>query len=336
MDQAAAPGWRALSAGAAGNALAAFAAIHPDIDAAPALALACSGGADSTALLLAALLRWGPERLRVLHVDHGLQPAATDFAARVRALCAAWGVSCSVLAVRVTPRPRASIEELARDARYAALGQAARDAGCDWLLLGHQADDQAESLLLALLRGGGPRGLAAMPAVAARDGVRLARPLLEVTGAALRTLLSAQRVPWIDDPMNADPRLRRNRIRGELLPVIARLEPGWATTLARSARLCAQAAQGIETLAASDLAACEGPHGLHLPALRALPRARLAEALRLWLAHAGTRCNAAQIDELCRQLGATAQGAVRLRVGLAGVEVRRRGAWLELAPRAPL
>ncbi|SCC95392.1 tRNA(Ile)-lysidine synthase [Thiomonas sp. X19] len=310
-------------------ALRSFVRRHAALGAAPApVAIAFSGGADSTALLLAALQRWGPARLRALHVHHGLQSGADAFADHVRKRCAAWNMPCTVLPVQVQAQRGDSLEDKARDARYRALGEAARGLGCDWLLLGHQADDQAESLLLALLRGAGPKGLAAMPEATQRDGLWLGRPLLACSAEALRQSLDARALPYLRDPMNHDPAFRRSRIRHELLPVIARLEPAWRSTLARSAALCAHAAASIEEMAALDLARCAAPDGLGLGALRELSDARLGEVLRLWLRQAGLRSNHGQIDNLRRQVRATARGAMGLQVRLEAATLERRGGCL--------
>ena len=329
---------------------------HPGLGASP-VAIAFSGGADSTALLLAAMRLWGPEQLRALHVHHGLQAGADAFAEHVLQQCALWRVPCRVLPVQVLLQRGDSTEDMARDARYQALGKAALELGCSWLLLGHQADDQVESLLLALLRGAGPKGLAAMPEAVQRGGLWLGRPLLACAAEALRKVLDTQAQPYLRDPMNADPAFRRSRIRHELLPVLAGLEPAWRSTLARSAALCAQAASSVEAMAAMDLIQCAAAYGavhgtaqnasvaavdaastaatngLRLSALRALSDARLSEVLRLWLRQAGLRSNHGQIDNLCRQVRATAQGAAALRVKLDAATVERNGVNLVLKPQ---
>ncbi len=294
------------------------------------LAVAFSGGADSTALLLAALRAWPGRAVHALHVHHGLQAAADAFAEHALARCADWGVACRVLPVQVRRVRGDSVEEQARLARHAALGRAARELGCAWLLLGHHADDQAESLLLALLRGAGPAGLAAMPAAASRAGVWLGRPLLECSARRLRAELDAAGVPYVLDPMNEQAQLRRSRIRHELLPVLEALEPAWRTTLGRSAALCAQAADQLRAQAASDLAACQGEAGLRLERLAALEPARRAQVLRAWLAESGLRSNAAQIDNLLRQIAAPPGAAVR--VGIADARLWREGEWLRCEP----
>jgi tRNA(Ile)-lysidine synthase len=225
-----------------------------------------------------------------------------------------------------------SLEEQARLMRHAALARAARELGCAWLLLGHHADDQAESLLLALLRGAGPAGLAAMPPAAQRAGVWLGRPLLECPAPRLRAELDAAGVPYVRDPMNEDPALRRGRIRAELLPVLDRLEPAWRRTLGRSAALCAQAAGHVREQAARDLRVCRGEAGLRLAQLAAWETPRRAQVLRAWLAELGLRSNAAQIDNLLRQIDAPGDAAVL--VGIGHARLWRDSGWLRCDPGA--
>ncbi len=301
-------------------------------DPARPLAVAFSGGADSTALLLAALRVWPQRAVHALHVHHGLQPAADAFAEHARERCAAWGLGCQVLHVQVRRARGDSLEEQARLARHAALARAARDLGCAWLLLGHHADDQAESLLLALLRGAGPAGLAAMPPEVRRAGVWLGRPLLECPAPRLRAELDAGGVPYVRDPMNEDPALRRGRIRGELLPVLDRLEPAWRRTLGRSAALCAQAAGHVREQAARDLRDCRGEAGLRLEPLLAWDAPRRAQVLRAWLSELGLRSNAAQIDNLSRQIEASAGASVL--VGIGRARLWRDSGWLRCEPGA--
>ena len=311
----------------AAAALAAFLRRHPQLQGSR-IALACSGGADSTALLWAARRSLAADQLLVLHVHHGLQPMADRFAEQVLRNCSEWGVDGRVLAVEVDAGPGSSLEEKAREARYAALAQAAHDFDCQTLLLGHQADDQAETLLLALLRGAGVSGLAAMPELTRRHGLWLGRPLLELAGDALRQQLRQAGVDWLDDPMNADPGWRRVAIRQQLLPALAQLEPAWRSTLGRSARLCAQAAAIVAERAEQDVQDCQYEAGLELAALLRLSDLRLAEALRCWLARSGLRSHAGQIDNLCRQLRAA--DPRQLRVELAGASLRCDGRLLQL------
>jgi tRNA(Ile)-lysidine synthase len=314
-------------------ALQRFAALHPDIAQAERIGIAFSGGADSTALLLAALSLWGGQRLCALHVNHGLQQGAESFAAHCTRFCDAQGVRLATARVQVHVARGQSVEEQARDARYRALADLARQEGCAVVLLAQHGDDQVESLLLALLRGAGPRGLAAMPARMLRHGVAFARPLLACGAAELRAWLSAQRVPFLQDPMNTDLAYRRNRIRAELLPVVARLEPAYRQTLGRTATLCAAADAQLRSRAADDLRRCASPAGLDLAALRATGSARIAELLRLWLRLHGQRLDRARTDELVRQVQQTAQGAARLELRLPRGTVRRRAGLLVFEPK---
>lgn len=290
------------------------------------LAVAFSGGADSTALLLAARRHWPGRPLFALHVHHGLQAAADGFAEHAMRQCDRWGVACRVLRVRVPHARGDSLEEQARRVRHERLQSEARGLGCGWLLLAQHADDQAESLLLALLRGAGPAGLAGMPAAAQRGGVWVGRPLLACSAQRLRAELDGAGVDYVLDPMNHDPALRRSRIRHELLPVLEHLEPAWRRTLGRSAEWCAQAADAVRDRAQEDLRRCAGEPGLRLDALAALARPRRAEVLRAWLAELGLRSNAAQIDNLARQLEAPPGRDVQ--IGIGGAGLRRDGAWL--------
>jgi tRNA(Ile)-lysidine synthase len=290
------------------------------------LAVALSGGADSSALLLASARRW-PGQVRALHVHHGLQAAADDFERHCASLCAQLGVPLHTRRVDARPASGESPEAAARRARYAALAALAREQGVEDIALAHQADDQAETLLIALARGAGLAGLAAMPALALRDGLRYHRPLLAVTGAQLRDWLRAQGVAWIDDPSNADMRFVRNRIRAQLLPTLQALFPHFRATFARSAAHAAQAQQLLEALAAQDLLATGLPP--RIAALQALPRARQANALRHWLAtQHDCRPSAAQLTELLDQIARCTTHGHRLRLKCGGGFIARQGAAL--------
>src|SRR5215203_2245385 len=158
------------------------------------LAVAFSGGADSTVLLLAAVQRW-PGQVQAIHVHHGLQEAADGFAGHCGAVCARLGVPLQVRRVNARHLPGESPEDAARQARYQALARAARDAGLQSVLLGQHADDQVETLLLALSRGAGLPGLAAMPPVFQREGMVFVRPLLAIGARAIRDWIALKGVP---------------------------------------------------------------------------------------------------------------------------------------------
>jgi tRNA(Ile)-lysidine synthase len=225
--------------------------------------------------------------------------------------------------VRVDARNESgeSPEDAARKARYIALAQAALSAGVPGVWLAQHADDQVETLLLALSRGAGLPGLAAMPARFERNGVRFERPLLGVSGAAIREWLRGQGAAFIEDPTNTDTSFTRNRIRHELLPALERAFPQFRETFARSARHAAQAQVLLTALAADDLAHVGDPPSIG--ALRSLDRERQANLLRHWLRHAHqTFANAAQLEELLDQLAAcTTRGhGIRIKVGTGFVE----------------
>lgn len=299
-------------------------AITQALDALPAQPwlVACSGGADSLALAWAAHHVAGRRgtAARAVVVDHGLQPGSDAVAAAVVARLAGFGLAASATRVRVGED--GGPEAAARAARYAALDAEARPG--ETILLGHTLDDQAETVLLGLARGSGPRSLAGMPGARGR----LARPLLglprRVTADACAEL-GLQ--PW-SDPMNDDPRYARVRVRASVLPLLEReLGPGIAAALARTADQCRDAADAIDALAA-PLAASERPATADLEA--AAPGVRRA-ALAAWLARRGAG------DVSARHVAAV-EALVTAWRGQRGVDVRggrvtRAGGRLEFAER---
>ncbi|GAB3776799.1 hypothetical protein GCM10028796_54900 [Ramlibacter monticola] len=293
------------------------------------LAVAYSGGADSTVLLLAAARRW-PGQVQAIHVHHGLQEAADGFEAHCRAACEALGVALQVRRVHARHAAGESPEEVARVARYQALARAARDAGLQAVLLGQHADDQVETLLLALSRGAGLPGLAAMPPVFQREGMLFVRPLLALPAQAIRDWVREQGIPVVEDPTNADTAFTRNRIRHVLLPALEQSFPRYRETFARSSRHAAQAQELLETVAQEDLARMGGTPAL--AALQALPRARQANVLRHWLrtAHAAS-ASAAQLEELLDQVTDCTTRGHRIRIKVGRGFVQRQGERLVFA-----
>jgi len=279
------------------------------------LGIAFSGGADSTALLLAAHHLW-PDRVVALHVNHGLQAAAPTFEQHAVALCAQWGIALRTAAVAVHCPPGASIEAQARDARYAALAGMAQAMGLSAVCLAHHQGDQAETLLIALSRGAGLPGLAAMPMHSQRHGVDFVRPWLDVPGPSLRQWLKTQGVAYLDDPTNDDVRHTRNRIRHRLMPLLHEVLPGFAQTSARSARHAAQAQVLLDEVAVADLQQVGSPP--EIARLQALSPARRVNVLRHWLKLVGARqASDAQMQQLQQQIVAcTTRGhRIHLRVG---------------------
>lgn len=296
------------------------------------LAVAYSGGADSTILLLAAAARW-PGQVHAIHVHHGLQAAADGFAQHCEQVCAALGVPLQVRRVAARNAPGESPEDAARQARYQALARAARDGGLQAVLLGQHADDQVETLLLALSRGAGLPGLAAMPPVFQREGMVFVRPLLALPGKAIREWLADKGVPVVDDPTNADTAFTRNRIRHLLLPALEEAFPQFRETFARSARHAAQAQELLESVAAEDLARMGGVPAI--TALQQLPRARQANTLRHWLRTLhGTAASAAQLEELLDQVGDCTTRGHRIRIKVGAGFVERVGERLQYLPEA--
>ena len=248
------------------------------------LAVALSGGADSTALLLACARKW-PGQVVAVHVHHGLQAAGDDFERHCRALCAALDVPLTVHKVDARHAAGQSPEAAARHARYQAIDALALaqhgQAAIQSIAIAQHADDQVETLLLALSRGAGLPGLSAMTAQWQRAGLTYCRPLLQVSGAAIREWLQAQGTAWIEDPSNVDERFTRNRIRARLLPALQACFPQFRDTFARSSRHAAQAQSLLQEVAAEDLARVGLPLGIS--ALQALSQARQANLLRHWL-----------------------------------------------------
>ncbi|GDY34669.1 tRNA lysidine(34) synthetase TilS [Acidovorax sp. NB1] len=283
------------------------------------LAVGLSGGADSTALLLACARRW-PGQVRAIHVHHGLQAAADGFEQHCIALCQRLDVPLVVHRLDARHAPGQSPEDAARQARYQAFEAFAHDHiqnnAIKSIALAQHADDQAETLLLALSRGAGVAGLAAMPARWERAGLVWHRPLLQVAGAEVRRWLSAQGQAWVEDPTNTDERFTRNRIRAQLLPALDAAFPSFRDTFARSADNAAQAAELLDELAQQDLALVGVPP--QIKALQGLSRARQANVLRHWLRHAHhTTPAAAQLGELLDQIQAcTTRGhQIHIKVG---------------------
>ncbi len=291
-------------------------------------AVAFSGGADSTALLLACARRW-PGQVRAIHIHHGLQAAADGFESHCRALCLALGVPLAVRRVQAGHAPGQSPEDAARQARYAALAEAVQS---EWpevrdVALAQHADDQIETLLIALSRGAGLPGLASMPAQWQRLGLHWHRPCLAVPGAAMREWLQSQGQSWVEDPSNADENFTRNRIRTRVLPVLAQALPAFRETFARSAAHAAQAQEVLNEVAAQDLAQVGVPPRIR--ALQQLSRARQALVLRQWLRqHHATTPSTAQLHELLDQVAACTTRGHRLHLKVGQGFVVRAGACL--------
>jgi len=290
------------------------------------LAVAYSGGADSTALLLACARKW-PGQVMAVHVHHGLQAAGDDFEHHCRAVCDDLQVPLAVQKVDARHAPGQSPEAAARHARYNAIDALVLaqigPAAIQTIAIAQHADDQVETLLLAMSRGAGLPGLSAMAAQWQRGGLTYCRPLLQVSSTAIRDWLKARGASFIEDPSNLDERYTRNRIRARLLPALQACFPQFRDTFARSSRHAAQAQAVLQEVALEDLARIGVPPDIK--ALQTLSRPRLANLLRHWLlsVHQATP-SSAQLEELLDQLAAcrTRGHQLHLKVGQ-GFCVRR-------------
>lgn len=323
------------------------------------LAVAYSGGADSTALLLM-LVRQYPGQVQAIHIHHGLQAAADDFAAHCAAFCSALGVPLHVVHVNATPATGQSPEDAARRARYAALSgkirelneatdqqnhgqEATKKVAIRSVALAQHADDQIETLLLALSRGAGLPGLSAMPASWQRDGIEFVRPLLGMTSHAIRSWLADQgltaRHPgsanagqgWVEDPTNVDTQFTRNRIRHELIPALDKAFPQFRQTFARSATHAAEAQLILVQVALEDLVHTGSPPRIF--ALQGLSPQRQGNVLRHWLKSSHqVSPSTAQLAELQSQICNCTHRGKQLRIKVASGHVERRGAELAYLP----
>ena len=245
------------------------------------ICLAYSGGLDST-VLMHALQQCAIEfELRAIHIDHGLQAASAGWAATCADIAEQTGVSYSATRVIVDVAGGKGIEAAARAARYQALRELLEPD--EVLLTAHHQRDQVETLLLQMLRGAGVHGLAAMPVLRVDNGLNIFRPLLTVSADAIRAYGAENSLHWIEDPSNALLDMDRNYLRHEVLPLLSGRWNAMETAIARSSRLCAEAADIIDERSAEDLQGLLDGSRLSLSGLAALPAARQRHAFRFAL-----------------------------------------------------
>ena len=276
------------------------------------LAVALSGGTDSVALALltaehcARTLR----PLYFFHVHHGLMSQADTWVAHLQQFSQELKIPLQVRYVQVDLAAGLGVEGAARDVRYTALAQLCHEHGVAALLLAHHRQDQAETVLLRLLRGTGVSGLAAMQADVQRSSMRLLRPWLEVERAELLAVAHAyeQRTGWaaVQDPSNTDPKYARGALRSALAPVLNTYWPAWCQTLVRHARQAGEANEVLAEVAALDLAALDfkpEDQSFSLLPWRALSAARQALVVRHWLQDQGVAMpGERRLADLLRQL----------------------------------
>jgi tRNA(Ile)-lysidine synthase len=291
------------------------------------IAVALSGGRDSVVLLDAAIAIAAAASVEVVafHVEHGLSPNAGAWARFCADFCAARAVPLHVERVSVARGARISVEAAAREARYAALASLAAAHGVTAVVLAHHADDQAETTLLQLLRGAGPRGLAAMPAARYDGRVHWLRPFLDLPRACIEAYARERALAYVDDESNADPRYRRNALRRDVVPALRAIAPGYPAALARAASLQAEAAALLDDLAAIDARSGYDGVGLDRATLAALDARRARNLLRWFLRRQGLPApSQARLAAMLRQLvHADADARVSLRHAGAAIGVHR-------------
>ena len=276
------------------------------------VAVALSGGADSAALaIVAAQVCQATKRpLHFFHIHHGLLAQADGWVEQVRALACLLNTPIEVVYVKVAQNSGLGIEGAARESRYAALVSMAARHQTQALLLAHHRQDQAETVLLRLLRGAGVRGLAAMQPDTERHGLRMLRPFLDLDRADLVAYVAdfTRQTGWlpIQDPSNTDPKYARGALRSELIPVLQTHWPAWQQTLTRHARQAAETVEILDEVAASDLAGLDIDlldQSFSLKLWRELSHARQALVLRYWLQQQGVAMPGdRRLADLLRQL----------------------------------
>ena len=252
----------------------------------PRVAVAASGGCDSTALLHCTVRQARALGIHVvaLHVHHGLSPQADDWLTRVRAQSRRWGVEFHASRLAGAPAPGQSVEAWARRERYLALAEMATAAGCTLVLLAQHQRDQAETWLLQALRGAGAAGLSAMPHSATKHGVGFARPWLGCSRHAVEAYVRRHRLSWVDDASNVDARFARSRLRTAVWPALLTAFPDAELSISRAAQHAQEAAAVLAEVVAQEMPALQRNGALVVAAWRELSPHRRRLCLRAWLA----------------------------------------------------
>ncbi|BBP03475.1 tRNA(Ile)-lysidine synthase [Sulfuriferula plumbiphila] len=298
------------------------------------ITLGLSGGVDSVVLLdlLARLAADHPFRLCAIHVNHQISPHAKDWVDACRTLCTAHHIPLQVHTIRIEDAATLGLEAAARRARYAAYAR----LDTDFVALAHHRDDQAETLLLQLLRGAGVKGLAAMPVLReAGSHPAYLRPLLDIDRSVIETWARQHALQWVEDESNQDTHFNRNFLRRTVLPLLGGRFPAWRASLARSAQNLAEAADLLDQLAALDATDAIQPQRLDCARLAALPPPRARNLLRHFLAlNHIPMPSQARLAAMLGQLthaGADSQPCIRH----ANWELHRYQGWAHLAARLP-
>jgi tRNA(Ile)-lysidine synthase len=307
------------------------------------VAVAVSGGTDSATLAVRASKVAARQHISLclFHIHHGLQNVADDWAAHVHRLGTLIGAPVYEARPVVTLTQGIGIEAAAREARYSALAELAKHQGVSHVLLAHHRDDQAETVLLRLLRGTGVEGLAAMSTTTRRDSLTYLRPWLDIERSLILAAARAYtaRTGWapVQDPTNTDSRFTRGALRLQLAPILDVRWPKWRTILTRTARHMAEAAAILDEVARADLATLTSTppqSSFSLAAWRNLSHARQTYVLRYWLringARMPTEARLADMVRQLRQLHALGHDReMRVRHGRHTVCCHRGRVWLE-------
>lgn len=310
-------------------------------DGAPSMAIAFSGGLDSSALLhLAhAYAQAHGVALVAFHIHHGISANADAWLTHCEQACAALGVSFEARRVTLERKEKTGTEEAARKSRYAALGALCAEHGVKLLLTAHHQDDQAETVLLQLLRGSGPAGLSGMdaanaaPELLSNPDLIMARPLLPVSRKQLAAYVAEHAISHINDESNDDPRFARNSLRHKVMPVLAEAFPGFQERFARSARHAQSAQRLLNELAEQDLALCLDGDCIDIGKLRTLSTDRSYNMLRHWFQLRQLRMpSAAWLSEMLVQLLEARDGAQPL-ITHPDCHVRRHRDRLHITPK---
>jgi tRNA(Ile)-lysidine synthase len=305
-----------------------------DLDPGATVLVACSGGADSLALLAAAVFEGHKAAHRVVGVtvDHGLQDGSAERAEAVAAQMRVLGVDESAVATVTVDAPGIGPEAAAREARYGVLGELAERFAAEVVLLGHTLDDQAETVLLGLARGSGSRSLAGM-----RPRFdRFRRPLLAVTRTDTETACTVEGIEWWIDPHNSDPRFARSRVRTVVLPTLEHeLGPGVAAALARTADLLREDAEALDNEAARRLEGLRSASGIEVEGLTRLDDAVKHRVVRQAAIDAGAIVSELTRDHVLAVVGIL--GSRRKEIQLPGhLTAYREGAFVRFRPTQPL
>ncbi|CAH1905338.1 tRNA(Ile)-lysidine synthase [Candidatus Nitrotoga sp. HW29] len=296
--------------------------LSPLLPADSSILLGLSGGVDSIVLLhllqhLSLRCSW---RLSALHVHHGISPQADVWAVFCADLCALYGISLQVEHVDIAPLRSLGLEAAARKLRHAALAQ----QRVDFIALAHHLDDQAETLLLQLLRGAGVRGASAMPTIKHRaNAPTLVRPLLNVPRSILLEYAQQHSLQWVEDESNADDIYPRNFLRHRILPLLEHRFPAYRKTLLRSAQHFAEATELLDELAQQDADGAISDNHLDIKQLRMLGIVRGKNLLRYFLAVQGAAIpDSTRLQEILRQLCNARQDA-QVCINWQGWQMRR-------------